>query len=186
MDNLTLETLKQETARVPSAKELGFLSVKSSSIQGLGLFTSQELPANQILFKITGNKVHHEYWPELSACNPNWLGTGYEEWLIIEDGDLGVYINHSCHPNVSVNERLEVITLRPVSRNEELLLDYSTTELDPYWNMKCSCGQPHCRKILRSFQYLPPKLQEDYSRYLSPAFLNGLSFVTNQALRFAK
>jgi uncharacterized protein len=185
MDNLTLETLEERT-RVPSAKELSFLSVKSSSIQGLGLFTSQELAANQIVFKISGTKVHHEYRPELSACNPNWLGTGYQEWLIIEEGDIGVYINHSCTPNVIVNENLQVVTIRPINRNEEVLLDYSTTELDPYWNMKCSCGETNCRKVLRGFQYLPLQLQEEYSRYLSPAFMNGLSFVNNQTLRFAK
>jgi uncharacterized protein len=177
MDNLTLETLKEERTRVPSARELSFLTVKNSSIQGLGLFTTYELPANQIIFKITGTKVYHEYRPELSACNPNWLGTGYQEWLVIEEGDIAVYINHSCHPNVIVNEQLQVVTIRPINRNEELLLDYSTTELDPYWNMKCSCGDANCRKTLSSFQYLPAHLQQKYSIHLSPAFINALSFV---------
>lgn len=178
MDNLTLEALKEETKVVPSAKELSYLSVKRSSIQGLGLFTSIDLPSSHVLFKINGSTVYQSYSRENSVANPNWLGVGYQKWIEIEQEDIGVYINHSCKPNVMVNENLEVVSITPIFAHNELLLDYSTTELDPYWTMNCTCGQHNCRKILRSFQYLPLHLQEEYKRYLSPAFINGLSPIT--------
>jgi uncharacterized protein len=177
MDDLTLETHKEETKSVSSANELSYLTVKSSCIQGLGLFTSKELTANQVLFKTTGNKVYQTYCPEHASCNPNWLGIGYQEWLEIEEGDIAIYINHSCTPNVMVNDQFEIVTIAPIKENNELLLDYSTTELDPYWKMTCKCGEFNCRKVLRSFQYLPAQLQNLYKKYLSPAFISGLSRV---------
>ena len=146
------------------------LEVKDSSIQGKGLFTQVELPRGEILFEIVGEKMRHRYEPSWSGQNPNWIGTGYEEWLTLGPGDIAIFLNHSCHPNVIINEKLELVTISPVKANQELLLDYSTTELDPYWKMDCICGAPDCRKILRSFQFLPENVQKKYEKYLAPMF----------------
>ncbi len=98
------------------------------------------------------------------------MGTGYQEWLELEQGDIGLYMNHSCAPGAIVDKHRWVISLRPVAKKEEILIDYSATELEPYWSMKCACGQTACRKTLLSFQYLPAKLKREYSRFLAPAF----------------
>lgn len=174
MDNLTLENVKEETQTVRRAKDLDYLHMKRSPIQGMGLFTSKDLFAYNVLFKIEGKKVYRIYDPAFAQCDPNWLGTGYQEWLEIEQGDIGIYINHSCASNVIVDEHLQVITLRPIAKKEELLMDYSTTELDPYWSMKCACGQPNCRRTLLSFQYLPLELKKEYSRFLAPPFIERI------------
>ncbi len=169
MDILKLEATKVETLTV-QAKDLKYLAVERSPIQGLGLFTYNQLAAYQIIFTINGRKVFRPYNPAYSHLNPNWLGIGYEEWLEMSNGNLSLYINHSCSPNLMVNKHFELITLRPINKGEELLIDYSTTELDPYWSMKCYCGQPSCRKLLLSFQYLSYKLQKKYSKFIAPAF----------------
>lgn len=59
-----------------------------------------------------------------------------------------------------------------IEAHEELVIDYSTTELDPYWKMDCNCGASGCRKVLRSFQFLPHELKIKYQRYLAPVFIN--------------
>jgi hypothetical protein len=170
MDNLILENLQEETKAIPRAKDLDYLCVERSPIQGLGLFTFKDLSACEVLFKLGGKKVHRIYDPAFAQCDLNWMGMGYQEWMEIEQGDIGLYMNHSCAPNAIVDKHLQVITLRPVAKNEEILIDYSTTELDPYWSMNCACGQPGCRKTLLSFQYLPLELKREYSRFLAPAF----------------
>lgn len=175
MNHVTLEDFKVETQTVVQAKDLDYLHVGKSSIQGLGLFTSIYLPANKILFRIAGRKVYREYAPAYAVENPNWLGTAGNEWLEFEDGDIGIYVNHSCRPNVIIDEHLQFVSIRPIQKNEELLLDYSTTEVDPYWSMKCRCGEACCRKTLLSLQYLPLHLQKSYSGYLSPALLKAAS-----------
>jgi hypothetical protein len=146
------------------------IHVKDSPIQGKGLFCDLDLKMGTVLCEIVGEKIQHEYDPALAEQNPNWIGTGYEEWLTLGPGDIAIYLNHSCEPNVIINEKLELIAMRAIRAHEELLLDYSTTELDPYWKMECSCGARECRKVLRSFQFLPPDLQQRYGKFISPAF----------------
>jgi hypothetical protein len=174
MSNLILENLQVVTENVPRAKDLVYLKVEPSSIQGLGLFTYANLPPNKILFEIRGRKVYRNYDPAFADCDPNWMGTGYQEWLEMEEGDIGIYINHSCAPNVIVDRDLQVITLRAIEKKEELLMDYSTTELDPYCSMRCVCGQANCRKTLQSFQYLPLDLKLEYAKFLAPAFTGAV------------
>ena len=153
------------------------LEVKNSPIQGKGLFTKNNIRKGTSLFEIRGESFRHEYDPSLSDQNPNWIGIGYEQWLQLQPGDIAIYLNHSCNPNVIINEKSALITIAPIKRYEELLLDYSTTELDPYWKMNCSCGAAQCRKLLRSFQFLPDELQNKYRKYLSPSFSSTVQVV---------
>lgn len=146
------------------------LQVKASAIEGKGLFTDSDLRKGTVLFEIVGKRTQHEYDPALSDQNPNWIGTGYEEWLMLGPGDIAIFLNHSCQPNVIINEKLQLVAIAPIKINGELLLDYSTTELDPYWKMDCSCGAAACRKVLRSYQFLPEALHKKYDKYLAPSF----------------
>jgi hypothetical protein len=155
-----------------SSENLHYLQVKESAIEGVGLFSGVNLAAGTILFEIKGERVvHPEYDPYLADKNPNWMGVGYCEWIVMPPNNYGLYINHSCNPNAIINDKLQIVTFKPVKAHQELTLDYSTTELDPDWTMKCSCGEFDCRKILRSFQYLPQVIQNKYSTFLNPIFL---------------
>jgi hypothetical protein len=151
--------------------DLHNLFISDSPIQGVGLFSGVHLAAGTILFEIKGERVvHPEYHPYLADKNPNWMGIGYCEWIIMHPNHYGLYINHSCNPNVIVNDKLQVVTFTPVKAHEELTMDYSTTELDPDWIMECDCGEDSCRKTLKSFQFLPRQIQIRYARYIAPVF----------------
>lgn len=162
------------------------LEIKESPIQGKGLFTVTDLTAGTLIFEIVGEKVQHEYDPARSGENPNWIGIGYEEWLRLGPGDIAIYLNHACKPNVIINEKLELVVITPIGAFEELLLDYSTTELDPYWQMNCSCGFRECRKLLRSFQFLPGELQNRYGKYLAPSFVRNAEVLLNESTDLRK
>ncbi|MEJ7768432.1 MAG: SET domain-containing protein [Chitinophagaceae bacterium] len=99
------------------------LDIKNSPIQGKGLFTTHVLRNGTILFQIVGETFRHEYNPALSDQNPNWIGIGHEQWLQLRPSDIAIYLNHSCNPNVIINEKLELITISLLRPNEELLLD---------------------------------------------------------------
>jgi hypothetical protein len=154
-----------------ASADLHNLYIKDSSIQGVGVFSGVNLAAGTILFEIKGERVvHPEYDPYLADKNPNWMGIGYCEWIIMPTNHHGLYINHSCNPNVIVNDKLQVVTFTPVKAHEELTMDYSTTELDPDWKMECNCAEDNCRKILRSFQFLPKQIQNQYVRFIAHVF----------------
>ena len=148
------------------------LHITDSPIQGKGIFTQIRLLQQTVVFEIVAEKIHYTNNPTLAGENPNWIGAGFQEWLKIGPGDIAGYLNHSCNPNVILNEKSQLITIKPVQAHEELVMDYSTTELDPYWEMDCKCQASDCRKLLRSFQFLPDDLKIKYQQYLAPVFVN--------------
>src|SRR4028118_2071913 len=148
------------------------LYINDSEIEGKGIFTEVPLASRTALFDIVAEKIRYKNDPRVAGENPNWIGCGFEEWLKVGPGDIASYLNHSCSPNVVINEKLQLITIKPVEANEELVLDYSTTELDPYWEMECICSSPECRKVLRSFQFLPDDLKNRYRTFIAPVYSN--------------
>jgi hypothetical protein len=149
----------------------------TSNIHGKGVFINTNVLANTLLLKLSGKHVHHAYSPEFASTNPNWIGIGYQKWIIPDQSDYVLFLNHSCSPNVIFNKHHHLVAIRNLKKNEELLLDYSTTELDPFWSMDCSCGSPDCRKKILSFQQLPYDIRLKYKNYLPDIFWQ-LSSVT--------
>lgn len=72
------------------------------------------------------------------------------------------YINHSCKPNLkvvitgSLNRRnsVELIAIREILPNEELTIDYSTTQTES-WQMICLCSSKKCRDVIGPVYTLP-------------------------------
>ncbi len=61
--------------------------------------------------------------------------------------DLGRYVNHSCDPaSLGVGDELE-IAVRDIHPGEEITDDYGALNLAT--NMRCRCGAPNCRGIIR-------------------------------------
>ncbi|MGH2929873.1 MAG: SET domain-containing protein-lysine N-methyltransferase [Solirubrobacteraceae bacterium] len=80
-----------------------------------------------------------------------YLGNGRHcVCLVPRDGNPADYGNHSCAPNtalVAVGEA-DRIALTDIAAGEELTIDYGT--LSPVgWAMRCTCGAPACRGVVR-------------------------------------
>jgi len=143
---------------------------KHSQIEGEGLFTKDPINKEEFILRLKGNLIYHQYNPAFSKEGVNWIGIGYQKWVAPWPGDSSLYINHCCEPNVVINTDHVLIALNEIKAGDELLLDYSSTELDPYWQMKCNCGSFNCRKTIKSFQFLPHYIQQKYIKYLHPDF----------------
>lgn len=148
------------------------LYIEDSTVEGKGIFTKVDLLPDILMFDVVAEKIRYTNDPSLADQNPNWIGVGFQEWLKVGPGDIASYLNHSCSPNVILNEKSQLITMSRINAHEELVMDYSTTELDPYWKMDCTCGASECRKVLRSFQFLPHELRVKYQKYLPPVFMH--------------
>ena len=127
------------------------LKVRSSRINGRGLFADANLPGRRKLGEISGElvrlpaarkKVEHSdkiYLIELSE----------REALECSTGNSFRYLNHSCAANCYmriIRNKVEVYTLRPVQAGEELTVNYGET---PHrGGMRCACGATGCKGLL--------------------------------------
>lgn len=141
-----------------------------SKIGGSGLFASRKINNDQIILRVLGTKIiHHRYTLKFSPTGPNWLAIGKEKWLVPSDKNPWSYINHSCDPNSGFRGTRTIVAMRTINEDEEITIDYSITEGDPYWRMICHCDAKQCRKIIVSAG-LQPELLLKYKTYL-PNFL---------------
>jgi hypothetical protein len=140
------------------------LSVRTSGIHGNGVFTNVPVRAGERVAFVEGSVRTVDggllYTPEEAAMNPNWLGVTTTTWIVPDEPY--VFINHSCDPTCGVRGVGDLHALRDLRPGEEITIDYSISEVNPYWYMDCCCGSPQCQKRLRSIAYLP---QETYDRY---------------------
>jgi hypothetical protein len=94
------------------------LSIKESSIDGLGLFAVEDIDKD-----VTLGVTHH------------YIDVGFKDELIRTP--LAGFLNHSDNPNVTIEEfengkgightykNYKLITLRPISLGEEIVVDYT-------------------------------------------------------------
>lgn len=122
------------------------LRIAPSRIDGLGLFAGRSFASGERLCRLTGEVKHR---PQRSL--PNWIGIAPGLW--VDPNPPLQHINHSCEANAAFGPRRQLFALRPIAKGEEITLDYSTTESDPYWSMPCGCGAQQCRKMLFAIQY---------------------------------
>jgi len=145
--------------------------IAKSRINGMGIIAGENISKGDSIQYIKGhpkNLVIHN--KKDSDSNPNWIGVGRNKWI---DPDYpNQYFNHSCEPNCGIKGTVTVVALKNIKKDEEMTFDYSITECDNMWEMKCTCGSKNCRKIVRSIQHLPEKQFKKYFPYMPTYFKN--------------
>lgn len=144
-----------------------------SKICGRGLFIKQGAKKGERISLIKGTMKHKVNKTVRDALgHPDWVGVGKDKW--IDPAVPYKYLNHSCDPNCGVKGTVTLYALRDIKPDEELTIDYATTEGDPRWIMengaKCLCKAKHCRQMVRSIQFLPRKRFESYLPYIPKYF----------------
>ena len=57
-----------------------------------------------------------------------------------------MYANHSCNPNCGIKDKMKLVAIKSIKKDEEITFDYATLKLRI--KMQCQCGSPNCRKML--------------------------------------
>jgi len=80
------------------------------------------------------------------------------------------FLNHSCDPNVWMQDAVTLIARRDIASGEELTADYALWEADEHWTLpeECCCGSPLCRTIITGGDWRLAALQERYAGHFSP------------------
>jgi len=97
------------------------VSVRPSSIHGLGLFAAVDLYAGQLIGCYEGREVIHDGRYVLWVEEEDNLWTGYEGINCMR------FLNHSDKPNAEMNH-LECYALVAIPAGQEITIDYGWDE----------------------------------------------------------
>lgn len=146
--------------------------LKKSPINKWGIFAKQSFKKNEVVFNFKGPIVRYPFYPN-DYKGPCWLNLGFRIWGIPLNNTPWRFINHSCCPNVGFGKLGQVVAMRPIKKDEEVVMDYSITEgTAKKWKLKCSCRAKNCRRIIQSIQYLPQTVFDQQKKYI-PRFLQA-------------
>lgn len=128
---------------------------------GKCLIATKDLKPNVIVEKFEGLIVKYKEIPENEIIYGIDISTNYNEdkWMITKSN--AKFTNHSCDPNCKIDDNLNIVTIKPVKKGEELTFSYNIIEedaskfpWDPRWTFKCQCKSKNCQKIIDRYKNL--------------------------------
>jgi hypothetical protein len=152
------------------------IEIRRSEIHGKGSFTRSLVRVGETLIVwggqlfTTDEVVAQRVKPDTAAAISEKLVLGSP--LLAPDA-ADQYLNHSCDPNLWMQDEVTLVARRDIHPNEELTADYALWEWDEAWiaAWKCNCGSTACRGTITGMDWKLPTLQERYRERFSP-FIN--------------
>ncbi|MEO7311843.1 MAG: SET domain-containing protein-lysine N-methyltransferase [Chitinophagaceae bacterium] len=132
-------------------------TVKGNAIAGYGIYATQDIVAGELLFKgeeraqrlVTRRHVQNNWTEPQQEVFRRYAYAVSDEVYLLWDNDPACWApqNHSCNPNTAY-DGLNVVSLQPIAKDEELTLDYAhflDSSMEPF---KCNCGAANCRGVI--------------------------------------
>ncbi|MGA2665610.1 MAG: SET domain-containing protein-lysine N-methyltransferase [Nitrososphaerales archaeon] len=141
------------------------LRIGDAGAKGKGVFAAARIDPGGLVWDYGGKEQWISEIPE--SLWEFAFQVDYDRYVVPEEGSVGWYMNHSCEPNCVIMGRTRVVALRTIEPGEEVTFDYSTNVGWDGFAMRCACGAPECRKLVRSYRYLSPGLRARYGACVS-------------------
>lgn len=133
------------------------LACKRSPIHRWGIYAGEDISAQQRVIEYTGERIDAKEVVRRSIRPHLYLFWLDSNKTIAIDGGIGgsgaEIINHSCNPNLRTDkedDRLFIASLRPITKGEELTLDYNLERDGAI--VPCSCGAANCRGTINRLE----------------------------------
>jgi hypothetical protein len=147
------------------------LERRRSPIQGTGLFATAPIRRGEIV-TIWGGTLFSD--DELHAgiarpmsCVPIIDGLHLGSFKD-QPESLDEFMNHSCDPNLWLQDEVTLVAMRDIAEGEEVTIDYALWETDPGWRMKCLCHSPRCRDWISGDDWRRSDVRQRYAGHFSP------------------
>ncbi len=149
------------------------VEIRSSSVQGNGMFATQPIHEGEVVVRIGGTVMMEEEFRAYIATVPRYNAVQIGEGLHLVDIPTSPGgMNHSCDANLWMRDEVTVVARRDIAAGEELTQDYALYTTSPTWSMRpCRCGAPACRQEITGNDWQLPDVQERYRDHFSP-FIN--------------
>ncbi len=149
-----MDTLTNPAYRTISNHSIAEVRQKVSNGQN-ALFALRDYHAGEIIASFSAGTI---------AAEPTYLTVqvGNGKHITLQPEFLQ-YINHSCAPNVFFNTTtMEVVALREIGKDEEMLFFYPSTEWKMTQSFTCYCGSPACLGEIKGAAYLSKQVLKQY------------------------
>lgn len=160
---------KQKTQFINPQKMSGPQEPSNLEIQetpvGKGVFTLKARKPQEHILTFHGPIVYKTQIPDILAPEEDRYIQISTDTYLGPSHSYDDYVNHSCNPNCGIHiqgEKMTLIAIQAIKKNEEITWDYSTTIDEDDWEMDCRCGAPQCRKKIRDFKHLPTPTKKRY------------------------
>jgi hypothetical protein len=146
------------------------LRIGDAGPKGRGVFAARRIEAGELVWDYSGDEkwiqdIPSELW---QYC----FQVDYDKYVVPRREGPGWFMNHSCEPNCVIMGRTRIVALRRIEQGEEVTFDYSTNVGWDGFSMECSCGSLNsCRKVVRSYRFLPEELKGRYGACVSEFLL---------------
>ena len=148
-----IKTVHRWKPTVPGeGKESPSLSIKKSSLHGLGCFATVRFLKGNRIAEYAGEKISRkEAMRRMKRPDGKRISELEADWYIDGgvDGNQTQYINHSCDPNADafvISGSLFIFALREIEPGEEITVDYlNSFEQD---QSVCQCLTASCRQTI--------------------------------------
>ena len=153
------------------------LEVRSSPIEGHGLFATEPIPVGTVVIRFGGRLVTSmELDALIAAADADPAGVYVDTITIDEDAHLVLppgtaahFGNHSCDPTLWHVSPYELATRRDLGPDDEATIDYATQSGADGFVMPCHCGTAACRGQITNDDWQILELQQRYAGHWVPA-----------------
>ena len=133
-------------------------TVKGNAIVGYGIYATKNIAAGELVFKgeekaqrFVTRRYVEQHWP--AAEKEIFSRYAYpvsDEVFLLWDNDPAGWApqNHSCNPNTAY-DGLNVFSLCPILKGEELTLNYASFLDDQMEPFECKCGSGNCQGLIK-------------------------------------
>lgn len=153
------------------------ISSGEGSIHGTCLVTTRRILEGELIWVLDEPMYS---WAEVCSWSEerrqayDWYGfqCGVDSYSLPEG--LSREMNHSCDPSTWWSGSITLVARHHIEVAGEITYDYSTSDVDPVFEMECSCNSPLCRGTISNRDYLDPEWQERYGSNLPPHVLASI------------
>jgi hypothetical protein len=152
----------------------GAVEVRSSSIEGLGLFALRSYRPGQLIRTINVVREVTVQTPLRPDRGERKDHCDYPDGKVVLIGFPDRHLNHRCDPSAWVRydgAGCHIVARRDIRTGEEITCDYSINLTGgDVW--PCHCGAARCRgQVAGDYFQLPRELQREYVSYLADWFV---------------
>jgi hypothetical protein len=150
------------------------VTVRSSSVEGLGLFTTRSFRAGERIRQVYIVREVTDENPLDEAAGERYEHCAYPDGKVVLWGFPDRHVNHSCDPNAyeyHEQENVYIVARRDIVAGEEVTFDYNIN-VSGGDSWPCHCGAERCRgETIGDYFHLPKEVQYEYRPLLADWFV---------------